>query len=94
MLSERSVVLIGGQAVAIWVAQLEDKVGSVSASQVASRDIDFQGGQGEVQRAAELLGGRVRLPSFEDMTPITGVAIFVDSKENERYLDFLGQPTG
>lgn len=38
---DRRVVLVGGQAVAIWAAKLEDRIADTLVDAVASRDIDF-----------------------------------------------------
>lgn len=92
---DRRVVLIGGQAVAIWAAQLEVRIaGAPVAEAVASQDIDLIGNAADLQRAAELLGGRVRLARLDDHTPLTGVALFLDSDGHERRLDVLESPYG
>ena len=92
---ERSVVLIGGQAVAIWTAHLESRLtdGLVPAH-VVSGDIDFLGNGDDAQRAATMLGGRVRLAKWEDRTTLAGVAMFLDSEGHERRLDFLQSAYG
>lgn len=84
------VILVGGQAVAIWVAKLAGRLpSSLTAEQVASHDLDFLGRAADAQRAADLLGGRVRLSTWEDHTPLAGVALFRDSDGIERRLDVL-----
>lgn len=91
VLRERQVVLIGGQAVAVWVNQLADRLPSVTSQQVASRDIDFLGARAQVQRVAELLDAKVYLAhAWRDrMNPLSGVATFLDGNKNVRRLDFL-----
>ena len=88
---ERKVVLIGGQAVAVWVAQLADRLPSLEVEQVASRDVDFLGGRADVQRAAALLDAKVTVarPWKDRMNPLSGIAVFLDSQDNERRLDFM-----
>lgn len=40
IVTDRSLVLIGGQAVALWSSQLSDRF-AIELEQVASKDIDF-----------------------------------------------------
>lgn len=93
MVAGSNVVLIGGQAVAIWGAQLMTYLPAGQAP-VTSRDVDFQGERSDVELAAQLLGGRLYVPRFDDVTPQTGKAVFVDSEGYERTLDFLAEPHG
>lgn len=86
-------MLIGGQAVAIWGAQLQAYL-PPEQTPVASLDVDFQGARSAVELAARLLGGRLYVPRFDDVTPQTGKAVFVDSEGYERTLDFLAEPHG
>jgi len=89
VVQSREVVLIGGQAVSLWVAQLEDRLGGLTPELVASKDIDFQGDSRAFMRAAELLDGEGRVPRFDEHPPMSGVAIFRDSEGWARHLDFL-----
>jgi hypothetical protein len=91
---ERQVVLVGGQAVSIWISQLQTRLKDLTAAQVVSRDIDFLGSAMDVRRAADLLGGRVQLARWEDRTPLVGVALFIDSDGHERRIDFLQSAYG
>lgn len=88
------VVLIGGQAVSLWAAQLEDRLGESTAESVASKDIDFQGDSNAFNHATELLDGEGRVPRFDELPPMSGVAVFHDSDGRARHLDFLPQPYG
>ena len=93
--SENKIVLIGGQAVAIWGDLLRPHVDGPDDAPVTSRDVDFQGTSGDARRAAELLGGDVSVPEkFDDFTPNSGVVRFVDAAGNRRTLDFVDQPFG
>jgi hypothetical protein len=88
-------VLVGGQAVSIWVGQLQTRLkDGFTATQVVSRDIDFLGSTTDVRRAASLLDGRVQLARWEDRTPLAGVALFIDSDGHERRIDFLQSAYG
>jgi len=90
LIRERRVVLVGGQAVAIWTAQLESRMqGALNTELVASRDIDLLGNASDLRQAGELLDGKVRVAGWDDHTPLTGVAIFLDDKGHERRLDVL-----
>jgi hypothetical protein len=85
VVGERHVVLVGGQAVAVWFGQLWNRLrGDLTAAQVASRDLDLLGAAADVRLAAELLNGRIKLASWEDRTTLTGVAIFLDEDGHER----------
>lgn len=76
---EPSVVLIGGQAVAIWTAYLQSRLtDELVAAHVVSGDIDFLGD--DARRAAKMLGGRVKLAKWKDRTTLEGVATFLDSE--------------
>lgn len=88
-------MLVGGQAVSIWVGQLQTRLkDGFTATQVVSRDIDFLGSATDVRRAASLLDGRVQLARWEDRTPLAGVALFIDSDGHERRIDFLQSAYG
>lgn len=87
---ERHVVLVGGQAVSVWLGQLEDRLGDeFTTAPVVSRDIDFLGNTQDLRLAGKLLGGRVRVAGWEDHTPLAGAAMFLDSDGHKRRLDFL-----
>lgn len=72
---DRRVVLVGGQAVAIWASKLEHRIADTLVEAVASRDIDLLGNSSDLRQSGELLGARVRVAKWEDRTPLTGVAI-------------------
>jgi hypothetical protein len=59
-----------------------------------SKDIDFEGTSEAARRAAQLLGGSVRIPRFDDHTPNTGVVVFGDRDGIDRKIDFLTAPLG
>ncbi len=91
---DRRVVLVGGQAVAIWASKLEDRIADTLVEAVASRDIDLLGSSSDLRHSAKLLGARVRVAKWEDRTPLTGVAIFLDSEGHERRLDVMASIYG
>jgi hypothetical protein len=92
---DRSIVLVGGQAVAFWTRFLRERSGEVAAfAPLASKDIDFEGSARAVQRTASLLGARMQLASMDDHTPNTGIVMFVDADGIEREIDFIDQPLG
>jgi hypothetical protein len=91
---DRRVVLVGGQAVAIWASKLEDRIADAIVEAVASRDIDFLGNSSDLRQSATLLDARVRVAMFEDHTPLTGVAIFLDNDGHERRLDVMASVYG
>lgn len=92
---DRSIVLVGGQAVAFWIRFLGECSGEVGAlAPVTSKDIDFEGSARAVRRAADLLAARMRLASMDDHTPNTGIVLFVDADGIEREIDFIDQPLG
>lgn len=90
MVRDRRVVLVGGQAVSVWIGQLEDRLGDrLPTAPVVSRDIDFLGNTTDLQRAGNLLGGRVHVAGWQRRTPLAGAALFLDSDGHKRRLDFL-----
>jgi hypothetical protein len=91
---DRRVVLVGGQAVAIWASKLESRIADALVDAVASRDIDLLGNSSDLRQSAELLDARVRVAKWEDRTPLTGVAIFLDSEGHERRLDVMASVYG
>lgn len=91
---DRRVVLVGGQAVAIWASKLESRIADALVDAVASRDIDLLGNSSDLRQSAELLDARVRVAKWEDRTPLTGVAIFLDSEGRERRLDVMASVYG
>jgi hypothetical protein len=93
--ANRSIVLVGGQAVAFWTRFLQEHSSEIAAlAPLTSKDIDFEGSARAVQRTAGLLGARMRLASMDDQTPNTGLVIFVDADGIEREIDFIDQPLG
>jgi hypothetical protein len=92
--ADPSVVLVGGQAVEFWARFLGLDTADSSAELLASKDIDFEGSADAARAAADLLGGRSRIPSFDHHTPLTGVVFFDDSDGIERRIDFLVSPLG
>ncbi|MDQ6777623.1 MAG: hypothetical protein M3071_15740 [Actinomycetota bacterium] len=46
------------------------------------------------RNAANLLGRSVRIPSFDDHTPNTGVVVFIDGDGVDRKIDLLRAPLG
>lgn len=91
----RSIVLVGGQAVSFWTRFLGERSSELGAlAPLASKDIDFEGSARAVRRAAELLSARMRLASMDDHTPNTGIVIFLDADGVEREIDFIDQPLG
>jgi len=93
--ADRSIVLVGGQAVAFWTRFLAERSSEVAAfAPLTSKDIDFEGSARAVRRTAELLEARMRLASIDDHTPNTGIVIFVDADGIEREIDFIDQPLG
>jgi len=93
--ADRSLVLVGGQAVALWASQLSDRF-AVALEQVASKDIDFLATAADAQRAAKLLDAEVTLADGwkDHMNPLAGVALFRDGNRHPRRLDFLRRVHG
>lgn len=93
---QHRLVVIGGQAVALWYRRLSE-LGYLSGAELApltSKDIDFRAARQTVQRAAALLNGEARLPTMDDHTPSTGLVLFVDNEGHKRQIDFLDAPYG
>lgn len=56
--ADRSIVLVGGQAVAFWTRFLGERSSDIAAfAPLTSKDIDFEGSARAVQRTADLPGG-------------------------------------
>lgn len=93
VVDEQQLVLIGGQAIALWRAQLAAYL-PAGVHTVTSRDVDLQGSRDAIDAIARLLGGRSRLASFDEHTSLAGVVVFVDADGYERQLDVLPRPFG
>lgn len=92
--AERRIILIGGQAVALWSAFFKLPEAEDDQRIYTSRDIDFEGAARSARRAGDLLGGRVRIPEMDHVTPNTGIVLFEDEEGVTREIDFLGEPGG
>ncbi|MGO9959996.1 MAG: hypothetical protein ACLP50_29140 [Solirubrobacteraceae bacterium] len=90
--SNRSIILVGGQAVSVWAQRLNVSDPLLSSELLASKDVDFEGSADAARAAARLIGGRSRIPSFDHHTPLTAVVFFDDSDGIERRIDFLVSP--
>lgn len=94
-MADPRVVLVGGQAVAVWTAELRDRIeGSASVDAVASRDFDILGAAGDARLVGELLSGRIQVATWQDRSTLAGVAMFLDEDGHERRLDVLRSAYG
>lgn len=91
---ERRIILVGGQAVAFWAAFFKLEPALTEDAIFTSKDIDFEGAARSARKAGELLGGEVRIPTMDDLTPNTGIVVFKDSDGEVREVDFLSAPYG
>lgn len=92
---DRSIVLVGGQAVAFWSRFLRGTSNDPALAQpLTSKDIDFEGSSRAVRQAAGLLAGRARMPGLDHHTPNTGIVLFVDGDGIQREVDFVYEPLG
>lgn len=86
-----TIVLIGGAALSLWHARLSAEP---PEPQLATNDLDMQGGPDAVRLAARLLDGEYRVTSFDEHTTQSGAVAFRDSAGEDRVLDFLSHPYG
>lgn len=93
-LSDKSVILVGGQALNFWQSRYASTPELRGTPPLTSKDIDFCGDRNAVSIFAARLGGRALFPSFGDATPSTGMVFFADSAGTERKIDFIDQPHG
>jgi hypothetical protein len=92
---DRTIVLVGGQAIAFWTRFLALRSPEIGAlGPLTSKDIDFEGSARAARQAAVLLGGTARIASLDDQTPNTGIVVFRDSEGIEREIDFINEPLG
>ncbi len=92
--ADRRLILVGGQALALWSAQLAEYDEGVDAELATSIDIDFQATPADARSAAQQLGIEILVPSIDDITPNSGVASFIDAAGYSRELDFIDAPYG
>lgn len=92
------VILVGGQAVNVWVEhyRAQERLPELStAGAFTSKDVDFCAARDVVRSfAARLPKGRAKFPSLDDATPNVGIVIFADDGGYERTIDFLSAPFG
>lgn len=91
LVGDDTIVLIGGAALTLWHDELS---AGDPDPQLATTDVDLQGGPDAVRLAARLLGGEYRVTSFDEHTTQTGAVAFRDSSGEDRVLDFLRHPYG
>lgn len=95
LVTERRVILVGGQAVSFWMRMLQPHSGELASMEpLTSKDIDFEGSAQSVRRAGDLLSGRVKVATMDDNTPNIGLVLFTDSDGFEREIDFIEAPLG
>jgi hypothetical protein len=92
LIQKTEIVLVGGQALALWSARFAEPSGEISV--VSSKDIDFEGSADAARIAATLLDAKLMIPSPVEPSPITGVVTFTDADGFDRTLDFIGAPRG
>ncbi len=67
--ADRAIVLVGGQAIAVWTNYLGVGETSPVRDPLASKDIDFEGSARAARKAAALLGGSSLIPAIDEHTP-------------------------
>lgn len=89
------VVLVGGQAVAVWFEYLAS-LGVLSSKRAApvSNDIDFQGTRASVRRAADVLHGEAQFPELFNPSPSVGVVRYVGEDGSKKTIDSIDAPLG
>jgi hypothetical protein len=88
MLTFRSFSMKRRGTVAPMRTRCDLDVRHTSSSSAKTRSLRF------LRHSAQLLGARVRIAKWENRTPLTGVAIFLDSKGHERRLDVMASVYG
>jgi hypothetical protein len=91
LVGDYTIVLIGGAALTLWH---DEPSADDPEPQLATTDLDLQGGPEAVLAAAQLLGGEHRVTDFDEHTTQTGAVAFRDSTGQDRVLDFLRHPYG
>jgi hypothetical protein len=94
VVSDRHVVLVGGQALAFWAAQIAPYDATAAAAISSSVDIDFQARPSDARRAAAQLDVEVRIPTIDEPSVHTGLVRFLDRRGVTRTLDFIECPHG
>ncbi len=93
---DRSLVLVGGQAVNFWSWRYHRRRAEIRENvPFTSKDVDFCGDRKVVRVCAERLSGEAEFPSLDHVvTPNTGVVFFTDPGGVRRRIDILGELFG
>lgn len=87
-------VLVGGQALAFWIARYSIGFGEAQPGVYISKDVDFLGTRADVARFAAAVGGKATYPGKREITALHGVVEV--NVENDDYVgvDVLRQVIG
>ncbi len=91
---EDGAFVIGGQATNLWADFYRDRDPELqSAGPFTSKDIDYYGSREVAQRFADAIGGELRLPEMDDVTPNTALVIATVGSR-KIIIDFLNSVIG
>jgi hypothetical protein len=87
-------VVVGGQALNIWAELFSSRVPDLESYRpFTSKDFDYLGYVSAARKLAEKLGGTLKIPSLEDMTPSTAL-VEADIVGRKIIIDFIGNVLG
>src|SRR5262245_10081352 len=92
---DRSLVLVGGQAVGFWSWVYRSRRVELQKTPITSKDLDFCGDRKAVRVCAQRLMGEAQFPSLDNVvTPNSGVVFFSDADGVQHRIDILGRLYG
>jgi hypothetical protein len=95
-LPKQGVVLVGGQAVNLWLSVFRGREPSLDdVAAVTSDDVDFYGfREAALSMAEHIRGAEFQAPTIDDATPNSALILFNDKGGLQRRIDFLWSVQG
>jgi hypothetical protein len=81
--------LVGGQALNIWAERYSHCTELAEYGPFTSKDIDYFGYQQAAQKLAKAIGGKMRTPSADDMTPHSALVTAESTGAQSRLISSL-----
>lgn len=88
-----NIVLVGGQSLSYWVDFYDIPLPKIDTPYL-TQDADFLARKEDAIAISELVGGKVRLATLDDLTPNTATVVFTGAIGDKLLIDFLSVIVG